>query len=310
MPTFGGTETSPRTSRCQRFVDLLTVVAISVATAAGLLVTGPRSVQAASPPDNTGFSQPFSGTPRYLYLAPTQAAAQGQVNRPIGQRTADDIARRFGLSKRDTLTTAQYRLLVSGQGIGGDPGAAKLIRQSLAILTNTAGRPLYAKINGQWIPSVLASYGLFVTGDGLLESPANAQAPTRKINALLVPNGYIGTWCRANGATRALARLYRSGYPAEVAFGNRSQQISGAAQLVANNKGAVRGDLPRSAVRVGMSMAPSIWLVNFALIYTVNPRLAAAMPAAWAPIPPVVARALLASPTGQVPYLRFAAAFR
>jgi hypothetical protein len=59
-----------------------------------------------------------------------------------------------------------------------------------------------------------------------------------------------------------------------------------------------------------MSMAPSIWLVNFALIYTVNPRLAAAMPAAWAPIPPVVARALLASPTGQVPYLRFAAAFR
>ena len=124
MPTFGGTETSPRTARCQRFFDLLTVVAISVATAAGLLVTGPRSVQAASPPDNTGFSQPFSGTPRYLYLAPTQVGAQGQVNRPLGQRTADDIARRFGLSKRDTLTTAQYRLLVTGQGIGGDPGAA------------------------------------------------------------------------------------------------------------------------------------------------------------------------------------------
>ena len=53
-------------------------------------------------------------------------------------------------------------------------------------------------------------------------------------------------------------------------------------------------------------MVPSIWLVNFALLYTLNPALAASMPAKWAPIPTTVADAILASPTGQVPYSRYA----
>ncbi len=146
--------------------------------------------------------------------------------------------------------------------------------------------------------------------DGLLESPANTDAPTRQVNSVLVPGGYLGTWCRANGATKSLRRLYRSGYLVEAIYGNRSQQISGVAQLVPNNKLGVRGDMPSARTIVGMSMAPSIWLVNFALIYTLNPAMAAKMPSAWAPIPPSVARAILASPTGQVPYSRYAAAFR
>ena len=32
-------------------------------------------------------------------------------------------------------------------------------------------------------------------------------------------------------------------------------------------------------------MAPSIWIINFALIYTLNPSLAAKMPVRWTPIP-------------------------
>ena len=35
-----------------------------------------------------------------------------------------------------------------------------------------------------------------------------------------------------------------------------------------------------------MSMGPALWLVNFLLLYILNPALAAAMPADWAPIPP------------------------
>ena len=53
-------------------------------------------------------------------------------------------------------------------------------------------------------------------------------------------------------------------------------------------------------------MVPSIWLVNFALLYILNPSVAASMPAAWAPIPSNVADAILASPTGQVPYSDYA----
>jgi hypothetical protein len=51
-----------------------------------------------------------------------------------------------------------------------------------------------------------------------------------------------------------------------------------------------------------MAMAPSIWIVNFLLIYALNPRAAANMPAYWAALPPEVAAAITDSPTGQVPY--------
>jgi hypothetical protein len=57
-----------------------------------------------------------------------------------------------------------------------------------------------------------------------------------------------------------------------------------------------------------MSMVPSIWLVNFSLLYTLKPALAAKMPAHWAPIPASVANAILASPTGRVPYSDYASA--
>jgi len=97
--------------------------------------------------------------------------------------------------------------------------------------------------------------------------------------------------------------LYRSAYTVEAIYGFASQQQSGTAQLVTYTQRGVRKE-------VGMSMAPAIWLTNFALIYTLNPALAADMPARWAPIPATVANAILASPTGQVPYSEFASAFK
>jgi hypothetical protein len=239
------------------------VLGAGAASAAALRATG------------TGFSVPFSGPQK-----------------------ADYIARNLGLRKADSLSHQQYLKFIAGKGVGGDPASAKLVDESVAILTNTNGRPLYSNVNGVLTPSVLGSYGLMVNTKGQLESPANADAPTRQINTLLAPGGYLNTWLRANGATRSLIALYRSPYLAEAAYGFIAQQTSGAAQLVTNTKGRV-------SVQVGMSMAPALWLVNFILIYILNPSLAGYMPAYWNPIPVPVAKAIHASPTGQVPYSKY-----
>ncbi len=201
----------------------------------------------------------------------------------------------MGLSPKDALSEKQYRQLLSGGGIGGSRDAAKIIDACLIILTNTKGRPMFGD-------SVVGSYGLYVNKQGMLQSPANASAPTRQVNALIAPGGYVGNWLRANGATHTLLALYRSAYTIEIPFGFVSQQMSGAAQLVTNTKGGVTST-------VGMSMAPPLWLVNFALLYIVKPSLAAAMPAYWAPIPQPVAAAIKASPTGQVPWSKYRSYF-
>jgi hypothetical protein len=87
-----------------------------------------------------------------------------------------------------------------------------------------------------------------------------------------------------------------------VIFGNRSQQQSSVAELVPNQKG-------RKGTIVGMSMAPSIWIVNFVLVYTLNPSLAAKMPARWTPIPAKVVLALAESRRGQVQFSQYESSF-
>lgn len=282
---------SPRPLATRR----LAVPLAFLTTAVAILAATPSS--AAKP--TTGFDKPYAGVPRYERFAPMRAATTGQINRPLGLEKAHRIARQIGLKKRHTFTTEQFRLFVSGKGVGGDPASAKLVDESVRILTNTNGRPLYANVNGERTATVLASYGLMVNTDGLLQSPANAAAPTRQVNTVIEPGGYLGKWCRNNGARKALRMLYRSAYTAEAVYGNKSQQLAGTAQLVPNIKG-------ETTTSVGMSMAPSIWIVNFALIYTLNPAKAAKMPARWTPIPCEIADAIEASPTGQVPYRKYA----
>ena len=218
-----------------------------------------------------------------------------QVNRPLGSKAADRIARELGLHKRNVFTAKQYRLFVSGRGSGGKQAPARLARESIRILTNTTGTPEYVRVNGKLTPIVLGSYGLTVNRAGMLESPANTDAPTRQINTVIAPGGYFPTWCRHNGAQASLRMLYRSAYTSEAVYGFRAQQQSGAAQLAPNQKGLT------SSI-VGMSMAPPLWIVNFVLMYTLNPKMAAKMPAKWVPIPANVALAIAESPTGQVPF--------
>ncbi|MGW1739053.1 hypothetical protein ACWCPQ_09605 [Nocardia sp. NPDC001965] len=252
---------------------------------------------------DTGFAIPFAGAPAYEHVAPPRLTGPDQLNQPLGEAAADAIAAQVGLGRADALTEHQHHDLSTGGGVGGSRAAADVIDACVEILTDTVGRPVYSQVNGQRTPSVPASYGLYVNPGGLLESPANADAPTRQVNTLLAPGGYIGTWLRNNDALRTLAALYRSAYTVQAAYGFAAQHISGPAQLVTNSKDGV-------STVVGMSMAPPLWIVNFALIYILNPSLAALMPAYWAPIPAPVVDAVEASPTGRVPFADYASYFR
>jgi len=296
--TSGGRHGSTRHG--SRVTTAVALAGVSLLALVGIQVGGHAVAGAASPSTtDTGFRFPFSGTPQYEHLAATEITNPGRLHQPIGLHLADAIAARLGLSRADTFTEQQYLEFITGKGVGGRPDQAKLVDESVRIFTNTVGRPLYSNVNGHITPSVLASYGLFVSTDGRLESLANSDAPTRQANSVIAPGGYMGTWARANHATASIVTLYRSAYTLEAVYGLISQQISGAAQLVPNEKDRVRSE-------VGMSMAPSIWLVNFALLYTLNPAVAAEMPAQWTPIPTAVADAISASPTGQVPYSKYA----
>jgi hypothetical protein len=273
------------------------VIVVLVAAIALLGLQGAGAGAAAGTQD-TGFRKPFSGAARFEPLAPLQVTPADELHQPLGQRAADRIAAQIGLTRHDAFSKRQFRLFISGRGVGGSKRAARLLDRSVKIFVNTVGHPLYSRVNGHRTRSVLGSYGLFVTRSGLLESLANSHAPTRKANAYIAPGGYLGTWCIHNGATKTLRALYRSAYTVEAAWGFASQKISGKAQLVRNTENGI-------TTHVGMSMVPSIWLVNFALLYVLKPSLAAAMPNAWAPIPPPLVRALKASPSGQVRYSRF-----
>jgi hypothetical protein len=285
-----------RINRRLAYATALALAALSVPALAAA-----QGVAQAGTPD-TGFVPPYAGTPKYLKYAPTEATTAGGVNRPVGQKAADWLARKFGLNKKQVLTPKQYTLFISGKGVGGDPADAKLVEASVRLFTNTTGRPIYANVDGKLTPFVLSSYGLMVNRAGMLQSLANADSPSRKVNVVLEPGGYLGTWCRHNGCQATLRMLYRSAYTSEVVYGNKSQQQSGVDQLVANQKG------DRNST-VGMSMVPSIWIVNFIAVYALNPKLAAYMPARWTPIPPDVVQAIQASPTGQVPYSQYESSF-
>jgi hypothetical protein len=285
-------------------------MAAAAVVLAGVVAVGLQSVAvqgagaAARAAEETGFSEPFGGTPTYEHVAPTELSGPAQLNRPIGQHLADEIAREIGLKKSDVLTEAQSRAFIAGQGVpgSGDPQQSKLVDQSVAILTNTVGHPVpYRDQDGTAGTTVLASYGVFVTTDGFLESPAYETAPTYLVNSVIMPGGYMSNWMKANGATKSLTQLYKSAYPSEAAYGNQAQIQSKPDELITNTKGDV------SAV-VGMSMGPALWIVNFALLYTLNPALAADMPAKWAPIPAAVVQAIH-NGGGRVPYSQVASYF-
>lgn len=290
-----------------------------LACATGLALVGVVLAQVpsatAAPIDGTGFAQPYAGTTKYLPLAPVEASSARQVNKPLGRERADQLAENLGFDTSKVLSKKQYAAFISGKGKGGGTykarQAAKLVELSVRYLTNTTATKMYRTIDGKKTRILLGSYGLIVNEDGLLESPANPTSPVRQVNWVLapapicefpeakpppgIPCGYMVKWFRNNDARETLRALYASAYPGEVVYGNKSQGQTEYTQLVPNTNGG-------KTRYVGMAMAPSIWIVNFLLIYALNPRAAANMPAYWAALPPEVAEAITDSPTGQVPY--------
>ncbi len=299
------------------FVAVSAITVPSTAAANDLFETADERVP------TTGFSQPFAGLPAYEFFAPGEARGPIQVNEELGQIRADWIASRLGFAKDKALSNEQYRQFVTGRGVDGiSPAsikAAELVDYSVAALTNTRANPYARIVDGQPSQIVLGSYGLIVSPNGMLSSPAINSSPVRQVNWVLAPDvickfpeipipdgipcGYMGEWMRKNGARDTLAALYNSAYAPLVPFGFASQGTSEPLELLKNT----RPD--GSQATLGMAVAPSIWIVNFLLIYALNPELAAKMPAYWQAIPAEVAQALYASENGatpgQIPYSQY-----
>ena len=248
------------------------------------------------------FDGPAAGAPRYRRFAPTMVdASSGLINEPLGPKRAEWLAKRLGLKRQLCFTEKQYLLFTNGKGNNGTQDAATIFNQSVAILTNSSANPLPVNISGTTTQIVLGSYGLTVV-NGMLMSCANLDSPSRIVNEYLGPHSYLTKWCRTNGAEQSLRGLRQSAYLHQILFGQRAQQVAGAAQL------AAYGNAAGSPV-AGLSMTPALWEINFCLIYTLKPSLAYDMPAYWTPIPRTVEGALLTSPDGQVPYSDYASYF-
>ena len=244
------------------------------------------------------FAEPYCGSKIYERYAPTRVESTDtrKINQPIGQAKADELAQAFGMKKDKCFTPIQFFTFMTGGGYGGNLTNALMIADATLILTNTKQNPIVRNINGNATTIVLGSYGLTVNEEGLLESCAQKTSPCRTVNELLAPGGWMETWCKANGATQSLVNLYSLAYTTEAVYSILSQNNSGEAQLVSYNL------TNSSSVKVGMSMIPPLWIVNFCLIYTLNPELAALMPAYWTAIPQQVATDISNSSEGQVNY--------
>ena len=272
-------------------------VTVTGAPAGGATISIPKARQ--------GFVGPTAGAQRFAQYGPTQVTSPDQLNQPIGQEKADEIAKALGLDKSQCFTEEQYLAFISGNGANGsgDPQQAALVDESVNLLTNSTLNPLNRDINGTPTQIYLGSYGLAVSKDGVwLDSLANQAEPTRRVNEVIAPGGYMDTWAAANGATASLDMLRKSAYTIQLPYGIVAQQENGPAQLAFYRNGF------GSAV-VGLSMTPPLWEVNFCLIYMLSPKLAANMPAQWNPIPAEVATALLNSQTGRVRFSDYAAYF-
>ncbi|MGI9196892.1 MAG: hypothetical protein ACR2KE_05460 [Candidatus Nanopelagicales bacterium] len=304
-----------------RTLPKVAAVAAALALVAIPLVAIPLDLASAAPPADTGFGQPFAGVDRWVSYSATEARTAAQVNETLGQKRADSLAANLGFDKAHAMTRQQYATFMSGRGRGGGGEDAKvsvrLIEASVRYLTNANGTRMYRDINGKRTRVILGSYGLIVNRDGKLESPAHGSSPVRQVNWVLAPKavcrvqqpppelnlpegtcGYMGRWLAKN-APRVLKELYGSAYTSELPYGSLSQESTEPHETLPNTKGG-------TTVYVGMPMAPAIYIVNFLLIYALNPRKAANMPAYWAPIPAPVAAALQdPANKGQVPYARY-----
>ena len=182
--------------------------------------------------EDHGFIGGAAGVKGLEKYAPTRTSSHRRLNQPLGQAKADQIAISLGLDKNLCFTKEQYLAFITGQGAdgSGNPEDAKLVDESVKLLTNTCGNPLIRIIDGEVTQIILGSYGLIVNEAGMLESPANPDAPTRQVNAVIQPGGYMSTWCMANGAEESLScftdRLIPYSFPMQLPHSMKEPMLS------------------------------------------------------------------------------------
>ena len=221
-----------------------------------------------------------------------------QLNRPLGQRAADRLAVRLGLSRADVFTPAQYAAFVTGKGVGGDLAQAKLVDASVAILTNTVGRPLTRGSTG-------TSRRRCRRLRAVRQHRRHAREPRQR--RVPGPEGQHGH--RARRLPRHVVPRQRgdavAGGPLPLGVpGRDGVRLPGAAAVECGAAG--HQHQARDLRQVGNADGAALWITRFGPIYTPYPKLAADIPARWAPIPTTVATAMLASPDGRVPYADYA----
>ena len=305
----------------------------TVAALALLVAGGVMSASAAPISTDTGFNETNAGVVKYQPYAPTEATRARQVNAPLTQKEADRLARIFGFDKDKAFTKKQYAAFVSGKGRPAGytkaeaRKAAQLTRLSVEYLTNTTGNTYTRIIDGEEVTVNLGSFGLIVDKDGMLRVPANCPdpsspdfsdcSPVRQINWVLAPDaicdnpdlaksppagvpcGYMGAWMRNNKARGTLKELYGSAYAREIPYASQSQDDAGIPQLIY----VQRPD--GSTAAVGVPVAPAMWILNYLLVYALDPEVARFFPAYWEPIPEEVVTAIEESENGQVAYADF-----
>jgi hypothetical protein len=110
---------------------------------------------------------------KWTRLAPHKARRPKQINEPLGLKRATLIAEVLGMDKSMILTDEQYHCLIGTPPRTEDQ---QTFFRCIQQLTNSRGNAA--------IP--LASYGLYVNGQGAIRSVCAPDAPCLDVNALLV----------------------------------------------------------------------------------------------------------------------------
>lgn len=99
--------------------------------------------------EDRGFIAGAAGVKYLEKYAPSRFTSNHQLNKPLGEAKADKIAKSLGLNKNLCFTEQQYLTFITGQGVdgSGNPEDAKLVDESVKLLTNTCGNPLIRIIN-------------------------------------------------------------------------------------------------------------------------------------------------------------------
>jgi hypothetical protein len=191
----------------------ITAIAAGALSAASLL--GSQVVAHAATPA-AGFAQPYAGTPKYQQYAPTEGTGARQINRPLGSKAACRSSKDSPCRSQVTTTTtakdgankASFAVMAATQG---KKNLDVHVTQAFHLHEHVRQAPLRQR---QRQGDAHGAEQLRAVRQPCRDamSLANTSAPTRKVNVVLAPGGYLREWCRKNGAQDALRMLYQSAY--------------------------------------------------------------------------------------------------